>query len=156
MSTKQITIKAPEGHVIDKFDESTGTVTFKPSPKNVKERILTFEDVLKEANIDPEEFNKSLVGLSADEVAYRKIKLIAKVFNEDWIPDWTNSNEPKYYPWFKMGSSSGAGFSYSGYDYWRTYSSAGSRLCFKSSDLAEHVGKLFIDDYRDFLTLNID
>lgn len=153
---KQITIEAPEGHVIDKFDKTTGTVTFKPTPKTAIERILTFEDVLKENRIDPSTWLGELIGLSPDEVAYRKIKLIAKAFNEGWVPDWTDSSQAKYYPWFKMGSPSGVGFSYLDYVGWNASSGVGSRLCFKSGELAKHVGQLFIDDYRDFLTTNIE
>jgi hypothetical protein len=153
MSTKKITIEAPEGHVVN-YDVKKGTVTFDAAPKNVKERILTFDDVLKELEINPANFLLGLENLSPDEVAYRRLKLIIKAFNEGWEPDWENSNESKYYAWFKMGSSSGAGFAYNGCDCWLTFSNAGSRLCFKSSDLAEHVGKLFIDDYKQFLSLN--
>ena len=36
---KTLTIKAPKGHIIDKFAESTGIVTFKPVPKDIKERL---------------------------------------------------------------------------------------------------------------------
>ena len=156
MNSKQITIEAPEGHVIDNFDAKTGKVTFKPTPKNVKERILTFEDVLKELKINPANFLLRLEDLSPDEVAYRRLKLIIKAFNEGWEPDWNNSSEYKYYAYFTMGSASGAGFSYDACDLWSTGSGAGSRLCFKSGELAKHVGQLFIDDYRDFLTTNIE
>ncbi|WP_298307215.1 hypothetical protein [Flavobacterium sp.] len=152
---KKITITAPEGKVIN-FDQEKGTVVFEDEPKSVIERIKTFEDVLKELEINHLNFLKDLEGLSSDEVAYRKIKLIAKAYNEQWIPDWTNSSERKYYPWFDMGSPSGVGFSYGDYDSWRAFSAVGSRLCFKTAELAEHAGKLFIDEYRDFLTLNIE
>jgi len=86
MNKKQITIEAPEGHVVN-YDEKKGTVTFDAAPKNVKERILTFEDVLKELRIDPSGFLEDLEGLSEDEVAYRRLKLIIKAFNEGWEPD---------------------------------------------------------------------
>ena len=155
MKQKSITITPPTGHVIN-FDETKGLVTFEEAPKEVKERIKTFEDVLKELGIDKQTFLNGLEGLSSDEVAYRKIKLIAKAFNEGWVPDWTNSNQYKYYPWFVMGSPSGVGFSSYVYAFWDAYSSVGSRLCFKSGELAKHVGQLFIDDYRDFLTTNIE
>lgn len=154
MNTLKINI--PDGFVVDKFDEQTGEVSFKPKPKKVTERIKNFDDVLAELGIEKESFLKEIQDLSPDEVAYRKIKLIAKAFNEGWVPDWTNSNEYKYYPWFEMGSPSGSGFRFDVFDHWLTHSHVGSRLCFKSSELAKHVGNLFIDDYRDFLTLNIE
>ncbi|WP_052237523.1 hypothetical protein [Myroides sp. A21] len=150
----QLKINIPEGFKIKSFDEKTGEVNFEPLPKDIKERLKTFEDVLKEKNMTLEYFNEISEELLPDELAYRKLKLIAGVLNEGWEPDWSNSNEYKYYPWFKMGSPSGVGFSYDGYDRWYAGSNVGSRLCFKSSELAEYAGKQFTDIYKDFLTLN--
>ena len=152
MQTLKINI--PKGFVIDKFDETTGEVSFKPTPKVVTERIKTFEDVLLENNTDQTHFDDECEGLTADEIAYKKIKLIAKALNEGWTPDWTNSNETKYHPYFLMGSPSGGGFSYHDRGSWLTSSSVGSRLCYKSRDLAIYAGKQFTDIYEDFLTLN--
>ncbi|WP_119792075.1 hypothetical protein [Flavobacterium anhuiense] len=101
--------------------------------KSIKERIKSFDDVLLELNIVRSDFDLSNHGLESDEVAYRKAKLVAKVFNEGWIPDWTNSSEYKYFPWFKMGSPSGVGFSYYCYVSRVTSSDVGSRLAFKSN-----------------------
>lgn len=122
--------------------------------KDVKERIKTFADVLTELKIDPQDFHNRTYQLDADTKAYEQIKLIAKALNEGWTPDWSNDNEYKYYPWFKMGSPSGGGFSSYDCDYWIATSYIGSRLCFKSSDLAEYAGTQFTDIYKDFLTLN--
>jgi hypothetical protein len=122
--------------------------------KDVKDRIKCFDDVLKENGISREYFEKSCKGLEADEIAYRMAKLVCLAFNEGWNPDWTNSNQYKYYPYFKMGSSSGVGFSYDGCDYWNAYSIVGSRLCFKSSDLAKYAGKLFEQEiYKPLFTI---
>ena len=146
-----IKINIPEGFT-GAYDVQTNEVSFAPIPKDIKERILCFDDVLHENKIDVAQFLKSLEGLSPDEVAYRKVKQIVKAFNEGWTPDWTNSSQYKYYPWFKMGSPSGVGFSSHVYASWIARSGVGSRLCFKSSDLAIHAGKLFEEIYKDFLT----
>ena len=38
---------------------------------------------------------------------------------KEWFPDWTNSNEYKYTPWFNMNdSSSSSGLSFDGCDVW--------------------------------------
>ena len=81
--------------------------------------------------------------------AHLKIQIIAKALNEGWYPNWNDTNEYKYYPWFK--ASPGVGFSFSDYDFALTRSTVGSRLCFKSRDLAEYAGKQFIDIYNQFL-----
>jgi hypothetical protein len=146
-------INIPEGFVIDSFEASTGEIKFKAIPKDIKERIKTFVDVLIELKIDGKEFVEQTKNLPADELAYKQLKLIVQAFNEGWVPDWTNSSEGKYYTWFKMGSPSGGGFSYDDFDGWDTASGVGSRLCYKSSDLAKHAGQLFESIYKDFLTL---
>ena len=127
-----------------------GIKTFQPE---IKERIKNFDDVLRENGIVKLDFEKSCQGLTTDEVAYKQVKEIAKAFNEGWVPDWTNSSQGKYYPWFKMGSPSGGGFSFLDFGNWCTDSIVGSLLCFKSSDLAKHAGQLFESIYKDFLTL---
>jgi hypothetical protein len=128
-----------------------GIKTFQPE---IKERIKTFDDVLRENGISREDFETSCKGLEPDEIAYRMAKLVCLAFNEGWIPDWTNSNQYKYFPWFNMGSSSGVGFSYNDYVIWAAYSDVGSHLCFKSSDLAKHAGQLFEQEiYKPLFTI---
>ena len=122
--------------------------------KDVKDRIKNFDDVLAENEISREDFETSCEGLEPDEIAYRMAKLVCLAFNEGWLPDWTNSNEYKYTPYFRMGSSSGVGFSYHDFGLWYALSDVGSRLCFKSSDLAKHAGQLFEQEiYKPLFTI---
>lgn len=146
-------MKTPEGYKFDTFNSKTNEVYFKPIPKDIKERIKTFGDVLEYHGIDSLEWTHSIIGLSSDEVAFRQIKLIAEALNEGWTPNWGDSNEYKYYPWFNMGGSSGSGFSFGGYDYDLSLSAFGSRLCFKSRELTEYAGEQFTEIYKTFLTL---
>ncbi|QYS85434.1 hypothetical protein JJC03_09305 [Flavobacterium oreochromis] len=147
-------IQIPAGFEIDNFDPKTGEVKFKETPKDIKERIKTFVDVLIVLNIDGSAFAEQTQNLPSDELAYKQLKLIAQALNQGWTPDWSNKMEYKYYPWFEIGSPSGGGFSFGGYDLWYSVSLVGSRLCFKSSELAEYAGKQFEAIYKDFLTLN--
>jgi len=120
--------------------------------KDITDRIKTFNDVLSELKIDPQDFHNKTYQMEADTKAYEQVKLIVKALNEGWLPDWSNSNEYKYYPYFKIGSPSGSGFSYCDYVVWPALSTVGSRLCFKSSELARYAGEQFEDIYKDFLT----
>ena len=122
--------------------------TFGPTffSMTITDRIKTFEDACRELGLDPEDvFNGSD---STDEAAYKKLKVICCALNEGWKPDWTNSGEYKYYPWFDL--SSGSGLSCDDYDYYCSLSTVGLRLCFKSRQLAEYAGKQFISEYKDF------
>ena len=120
--------------------------------RNVMERIKSFDDVLEELGIDPEEFEDGTEFLPDDEKAYRQLKLIVEALNEKWKPDWSDSSQYKYIPWFSMGGSSGSGFAH-GYVDWHSNSDVGSRLCFKSRELAEFAGKQFTDIYKRFFTI---
>jgi len=109
-------------------------------------RIKDFDDILREAGLSkfPRRDEET-----DDEFNYRKAKLITKVINEGWTPDWENGNQAKWYAWFKIGG----GFRFGDTYYVFTYSSAcvGSRLCFSSDEKARFAAITFIDIYKGLL-----
>ncbi|MGQ0738388.1 MAG: hypothetical protein ACT4OJ_04945 [Bacteroidota bacterium] len=113
------------------------------------ERIKSFDEACKQLGIDPATVCNDQD--TKDEAAYKRLKVVAKVLNNGWEPNWKDSNEWKYYPWFDL--SSGSGLSY--YDFVGRYSasSVGSRLCFQTRELAEYAGNQFIDLYTDFFII---
>jgi len=117
--------------------------------KGIMDRVKTAEDAFKIKGITI----SSIVNDNdtPDEMAYKILKIIIEILNEGWKPDWKNPNQYKYYPWFDL--SSGSGLSCDGYDNRDSASSVGSRLCFKSRELAEYAGKQFLKLYEDFFTL---
>lgn len=121
--------------------------------QKITDRVKTFKDALELVELSENE--KMLLAYNGKETqmistqAHIKLSIIAKVLNEGWAPDWTNGNEAKYYPCLKY--TSGVGFSCHAYDNGRTSTSLGSRLCFKSKELAEYAAKQFQDIYNDFL-----
>jgi hypothetical protein len=129
----------------------------------VIERVKTFEDVCEELGIDTdgalpykEPKEGDLYSLSADKIAtnaFVKVSLIAKALNEGWWPNWDDSNEYKYYPWFDMRDGSGSGFSGSAYHGSHSNTGVGSRLCFKSRELCEYAAKQFEEVYKQLFTL---
>ena len=112
-------------------------------PKDIRNLVKTFEDACE------------ILGVCSDLsylkspylIAHEKLVIIFKVLNEGWTPNWSDSNEYKYYPWFKM---SPFGFADSAYGAWTTRSLAGSRLCGKTDTIAEYAGRQFVDIYKDF------
>ena len=114
-------------------------------------KIKTVEDVLKAQGLTQKEFDLSCEGLDKDEVAYRMLKLLTRTLNEGWTPNWNEEDEYKYVPYFYMDDASG--FGYDDYHSWITSSSVGSRLCFKTKDLAIYAGKTFKNTYKEFMTL---
>lgn len=117
--------------------------------QKITERVKTWEDVCREANEDPDDiiFRTG----TADEIAYKKLKVIIRVLNEGWNPNWNDSSQRKWYPWFYQNSP---GFRFLvGTDYDDDGSSVGSRLRFKSEELCEFAAKQFTSIYKDYFTL---
>lgn len=125
------------------------------TPKDITKRVKTYADACAVLGIEPineEVFTK--LGFTKDEIAYRKLKTVIEALNEGWRPDWSNRSEYKYWNWFVYSTSS-AGFGCAYTSYAPTYASAniGSRLCFKTRELAAYAGRQFEDLYNDFFLI---
>lgn len=106
--------------------------------------------VLPDVSVFPVKHQKSLL-------AFAMLVIIAEAINEGWEPDWNDGNERKWFPWFDMevdgNNPSGFRFYVTRYVYTFTYSSGGSRLCFKTEAKAEYAGKTFVEYYRDLMVI---
>ncbi len=150
-------IEIPKGYVIDKFDLAKGEIKFKEKPKDVTLRIKSVYDAITElVEDDPEViiYNNLLLTFDTDchVVKQQEAVVLTKAFNEGWTPNWNNSNEVKYYPWFEMGGSSV--FRFSGCVDRYSLSDVGSRLCFKTRELAIHAGENFTAVYKKFMLID--
>src|SRR4030042_6616516 len=92
--------------------------------------IKTFEDACNELDLTQEDLTGIRNDEKPDEIAYKKLKIVVAAINQGWIPDWDNTDQRKWYPWFNL--SSGFGFSSADYGYDYAGTSVGSRLCFES------------------------
>lgn len=123
------------------------------APKDITKRVKTYADACAVLCIEPmneDVFTK--LGFTKDEIAYRKLKTIAEALNEGWRPNWADSNEYKYFPWLVYNPSS-AGFASAYPDYAASNASTyvGSRLCYKTRELATYAGRQFEGIYNDLL-----
>jgi len=150
---KQLKINVPETLDIA-YDEGTATISINERPKaqqKITDRFKTIEGVLKVYGWDSEsDFNDAHDSMEVDERAYLKLKFIVKALNEGWKPNWDDSNEGKYSPWFYLDGGS-SGFRFGDFDGWDSHSYVGSRLCFKSRELAEYAAKQFLSTYKEFM-----
>ena len=112
----------------------------------------------------------------SDIVAFLKLRIVAAALNEGWTPDWGNMDQRKWYPWFYIlteqeyndleeeekcrvvGRASVIADAYGGLVYADASSvssfsntHSGSRLAFKSSELAEYCAKQFGELWAAFL-----
>lgn len=124
-----------------------------------------------------EEQNPPMDETAKDLIAYLKLRIICAALNEGWEPTFANE-EYRWYPWFVVytkeeldrmseekrrrvvGRSVFNAYAYGGLvcayangasSY--SYSHFGSRLAFKSEELADYAGKQFIEIYADFVGL---
>jgi len=124
-------------------------------------KIKTFEAACKFLKLDPEKVLPKVTGVPKNHqdaiVAHAKLVIIAEALNTEgndgkpWKPDWTNGDWDKYYPWFDL--SSGSGLSYDDFVGHGSGSSVGSRLCFKSAELAKYAGTQFLKLYEQYFLL---
>lgn len=154
-----------------------GEETFKP--KDVTERIKTFEDACQELG---EEHPLVVTYRAVEDIdecgenieAYLKLQIIVAALNEGWTPE-LKEGENLYYPWHWLYTQSEiddmnederryrrmmktgdyvteyAGFAYAYSDSASPYAAAnvGSRLYLKSRELASYCGKQFIRIWAD-------
>lgn len=136
-------------------------INTQPEPPTKWEDIKTFEDACMV--VPPNESQRAILALAVVDKDVRacqavmKLTIIARAMNKlankgtEWLPDWTNSSEYKYYPWLEFKAGSGFSDSDGGCD--DSDSHVGSRLCFRSSDMARHAATHFTELYNDFFTL---
>lgn len=120
--------------------------------------IKSFEDACKHLGIEAKlpdvswmlpEFQSGVIG------AY-KLFVIFKAINNGWRPDWSTTNQRKYFPWLWV-SSSGFGFAASHYDYSTSSTNCSSRLCTDSEEKARYIADTFGvegSEYKEFFLYN--
>lgn len=121
----------------------------KKATEKITDRIKTFADVLDYCGIIQDDFNAQFGNLDQQGQANEQVKIIAKVLNEGWEAEPFNESQYKYYPYFMVKGQSFVCYDYYG---WSSVTDVGSRLCFKSSELAQYAGKTFIDIYTKLLS----
>lgn len=179
--SKQITIPVPDGKraewingVLTLVDEQ------KVDNRPVTERIKTFTDACNAIGDEHplvKEYLRVADGniILDDLYAYLKLRIIVAALNEGWEPKF-EKGEYRYFPWFYLytkeqydelddeekwrcvlrsghNSSSGYGFVFcnASYDASYSYASFGSRLTFRSRELAAYAGRQFIEEWADFM-----
>ena len=118
---------------------------------DVTERINTFEDALIETKRPsvpafadaPEDLREYF------QEQYRGI-VLAEAYNEGKKADWTNPNQEKWLPWFRMSSGVFVFFDTS-YCCSHANAGCGSRLCLLEDKTATDAGRKFPEIYGGIL-----
>jgi hypothetical protein len=147
MKTTMLEIEHPED-MVPVFENNK--LIFKEKPKNIRDRINGWADVLEYHNMTADQFDVWCTGLRPHEVATRQEELIAEAYNLGVKPDFTDGTEKRVL-YFVMGSPSGVGFRFDGAGYWYSPSFVGSRLVFVGEEAYENAcdaSAKFIDIYK--------
>lgn len=126
-------------------------------PKDITKRVRSYEDACEVMGVEPiNEYALKKSGFTDDEIANRKLKTIVVALNDGWSPNWANTDERKYFPYFKIeashyGAPCGLAYVHSISAWSDSYSDSGARLAFKNSELAEYVGRQFKGLYETLL-----
>ena len=115
----------------------------------------TFDDLCHAVGTTETDFNKKWDPAIFDDstIAFERLKVCTKAYNQDWPFDIYNTEQYKYYPYFAV-SSSGFGFSSANYYYDGTDSIVGSRLCTDTSEKAIWILEQFPELWKHWL-LNV-
>lgn len=126
---------------------------------DITSKIKTFEDACSHLNIGtdlPEVGNLPEKHRSALQAHYKLI-IIAQALNDGWEPNWNDWNEYKYYPWPDVDADAdrpaGFGLSHFGYVYWYSITHVGSRLCYRTRELARYAFNQFKELYEEYFLI---
>lgn len=175
---KTVTIEIPDNKELVKEGEVYKLVDIKPITERVKTfedavRILgEGNELVREFN----DFKEHTDFLTGDVMAYIKLRIVVAALNEGWMPSF-EEDEYRWYPWFNLytdeevakmsevqkkrvllwgghsyaGSYSGLACANSYYAWSSSGAGIGSRLALKSEELADYVGRQFIELYKEFM-----
>lgn len=156
-----------------------GVETLKP--KTVMDRVKTFEDALKELKpfhpLVKEYKALCKADVTPNLIAYSKLCIVTAALNEGWTPYFIKG-EKRYFPYFRLYSSEeirqmskeekssvvyrsysgayangGVSCAYASYDSAVVSAHIGSRLAFKTNELAKYAGKQFGKLYANYLDI---
>jgi hypothetical protein len=125
-----------------------------------KQTITSFEEACEARGYDPAlvlpDVTKMPLHLQAYTLASIKRVIIAEAINVGREPNWSDTNEYKWFPYWDMDDKdapSGFGFSVTDSDGWTSLTLVGSRLVFFNREDAKYFGENFMDLHKDFLLI---
>lgn len=124
------------------------------------DNVKSYEDACRVLGVEPmDEQAMTAAGFRADEIARRKLETVTAALNDGWKPDWNDTDQYKYVPWFwikpRPGQTSAGLACASTHDApSSTSASFGSRLCFKNAAVARYAANQFTELYALILVEN--
>lgn len=120
-------------------------------------QVKTFESACQFCGYDPEKVLPDVTSFPTHMqnalLSYAKLLIITEAINEKHVFDWDSYDERKYFPWFDMEKDkqvnpSGFRFHDSLCDYTYSFTSGGSRLCYRNAQDAEFSAVTFLELWK--------
>lgn len=131
------------------LEEAFGVVFFKSKITDIiksLDDIYTYLDINRELVIP---FKNPSTKQERSINAMFDIQNISKVLNGNWVPNWEDTDEYKYYPYFRKEELSSWVVDNCSCDCWDA--GLGFGCYFKTEKLALFAGKTFLETYIDYL-----
>lgn len=123
--------------------------------RKITERVKTYEDACAVLGIDPHTSMPDTSDCPKEDrrayIAFHKLVVITRALNEGWRPDWSNTDQPKWFNWWYANGNAGLACAYSNGAPSYACAHFGSRLCFKSEALADYAAETFKGLYEEYL-----
>ena len=158
MKTNQITLidrlTNLENHFTKEIKEIKASFTNKTEKEkpaiavDIREIITSYEAACEYKNEDltfpfPNPKNKYQVGTNA----FHEIQMIVSALCQDWVPNYKDKNQERWFPIFNTRSGFSFWYAYCGDDCSGSGTYVGGRLCFTTKELATFAGKTFLNKY---------
>ena len=132
--------------------------------EDITNRVKSYADACKVLGIEPmDEDSMKAQGFRPDEIARRQLETITEALNEGWKPNWADTDEYKYYPYFYIevsevqteddtyGAVAGLSYALTLNSAAAAYANVVSRLCFHDRETARYAGRTFTNLYAQIL-----
>jgi len=120
--------------IVEKPEDIFTAITYPEVCKRLGEKEITLKD-FKQFD---EDLSKKLLNTAI-------INQLVKYFNQGWKPNWKDTDEYKWYPYYTLNNKGGLVF-YHSFVYHSRF--CGSVGLFKTKEICDFIGKTFIDIYE--------
>lgn len=139
---KEFKIEVPKGFEIDKEKSTFERIVF-------KEASSPMNKIFKYHNTTEEQFNELYKNIPKHVKAFEKECMIVNFYNKDWIPDFNNKNQRKYFAYFYLDV-----FRLCSVSIFISASAVPARLLWKNEQDLKEAVEIYKDEFKESREFN--
>ena len=154
-TTKKVSLSAAKGkNIVKPPKKLSPKKESKRKVKDITKVVTSFESACKVLGLDSKKLpDVSMLPLKHQKYIISSYKLItiAEALNQGWVANYKDWNQYKYFPYFYYANNGAGAFVCSNANcaWANATANGGSRLAFKTRELAVYVGQKFTELYKD-------